>query len=420
MSGASTPCPQCCFRATAGSYSSSGIKVVDNVFHGQGTWVQAGSPDPAEPDAARRTLSDPVMVTGNTFDATSTAIRTFGNAVRGDDAVVAATTVRRAGAESVAVDARDYDDPNDWGAVCRATGYLGGDLLYDGRGAAVYELADARVLYPTNCIELSLVETTATPATTVRHVGEIVTWTLTPDNSGLRSAPAGWSVTQLLPTGVELVSMTGDGYIFDGLTATATEALAVGARGRPVTVQARIITEPATDVHEKDVAYIAPLPPANATDLDGDGHADVVVENVSPLVVPSLGTDTDQSGTDNDAQGFWSVAGKDVIPTPTPSPSTMPTPTTSTTTSTSTSGSSTPTNTASPATTASSSTTPATPAPDVSSYPINSPDHTGSGTQLANTGAGNIGAAVAIAVALLLAGVIALVGARMNAGRRRP
>ncbi|MGB3442605.1 MAG: right-handed parallel beta-helix repeat-containing protein [Actinophytocola sp.] len=293
-----------------GSYSSSDIKVVDNVFHGQGTWVQVGSPDPTTPDAGRRTVRDPVLVTGNTFPVASTAIRTFPNAVIGED-----TIARMAG--PVAVDARDYGDPNDWGSLCRATGYLDGTLVHDGRGAEVYELSDAPVLYPTNCTDLSLTETTPTP-THALHAGDAVTWTLTPHNTGLRSAPAGWSVNQLLPPGVQPISVAGPGYVIDGLTATASDALAAGADGPTITVQVRVTTQQATEITMKNVADVAPLPPAEATDLDGDGYVDVIIEDPNPLTVPTLATDTDQSATNNDAQGFWTVAASNSQPTPTP------------------------------------------------------------------------------------------------------
>ncbi|WP_172892204.1 right-handed parallel beta-helix repeat-containing protein [Jatrophihabitans sp. GAS493] len=303
-----------------GSYSSSGITVSDNVFHGDGTWVQVGSPDASTPDAARRTVSTPVLVIGNTFPGASTAIRTFANAVEGEDsaAAVAVAAARRAVTGPVAVDARDYDDPNDWGSPCRATGYLDGELVYDGQGAIVDELTDALVLYPTNCITLSLVEALTGPTGTVYHVGDIVTWTLTAHNGGPRSAPAGWSITPVLPTGVTLESMTGAGYSVTGLTAVAAEELPVGADGPPLTVHVRIMSAPSATATSKNVAYVSPPAAADATDTDGDGYVDSTLEYVKPLVIPTLTTDTDQSVTDNDAQGFWTVAG--VTPTPTPTP----------------------------------------------------------------------------------------------------
>ncbi|MEV0645387.1 right-handed parallel beta-helix repeat-containing protein [Phytomonospora sp. NPDC050363] len=301
-------------RDQLGSYSSSGIEIRGNTFTGSGTWLQVGSPDPSAPDAAYRTLRDPVLVVGNSFPAASTAVRNFANAVVGDDTA----TARVAEAGPVAVDARDYDDPNDWGAPCRPTGFLDGELVYDGEGAAVYELTEAPALYPTDCIELSLTQSIEQQSV---RAGEVVTWTLTPRNEGLRDAPAGWSVTQLLPEGVELVSMSGDGYTFDGLTATAGAALPVDADGSPITVTVRVVSEPETPVTMRNVAYVAPLAPADATDLDGDGYADVVVEHRSPLEVPTLETDTDASATDNDAQGVWQVVPGGAAPTPTPTPS---------------------------------------------------------------------------------------------------
>ncbi len=304
--------------AQPGSYSSSGIQVRDNTFTGSGTALQVGSPDPTSPDAARRTLRDPVLVIGNTFPAASTAVLTYPNAVVGADVATTAATLSTVATGPVAVDARDYDDPNDWGSVCRATGYLDGNLVYAGQGAAVYELTVAPVLYPTNCVELSLTEHLDAASGTVLRTGDLLTWTLTPRNDGLRDAPAGWTVTQLLPDGVQLVAITGAGYTFHGLTATATDPLATGTDGPVITVQVRIVANPVADTTMKDVAYIAPLAPANATDLDADGYPDVIVEHLSPLTIPTLATDTDASPTDNDAQGSWTVQQGSAGPIPTP------------------------------------------------------------------------------------------------------
>jgi hypothetical protein len=132
-----------------------------------------------------------------------------------------------------------------------------------------------------------------------------VTWTLTPHNAGPRAAPAGWSITQLLPDGVVLVSMTGDGYAVSALTATGTSDLPAGADGPSLTVTARLVAPPPGASTMRDVAYVAPA--ANA-DLDGDGVVDVIMEQRSPLVVPTIATDTTTTATDNDAQGVWAVS----------------------------------------------------------------------------------------------------------------
>lgn len=300
-----------------GSYSSSGVVVRDNVFRGGGTWIKVGSPDDSTPDATRRTLQDAVLVVGNTFPADSVAIRTFPNALVGSEGAARAVRGAPVG-PSVAVDARNYDDPNDWGSPCLPTGYRDGDLVYDGGGARIDALTVAKVLYPTNCIELALAE----QMNVALSAGDTLTWTLIPRNDGLRSAPAGWTVTQLLPQGAELVSMSGAGYRFNGRVATATDALGKGRSGPRITVRVRISGGVAPGTVMKNVAYVAPLGRSHATDLDGDGYVDVIVEHRSPLVVPTLDTDTDESPTDNDAQGFWSIsASGDVVPLP---PSTLP------------------------------------------------------------------------------------------------
>lgn len=290
---------------TSGSYSSSDVRVQRNIFTGAGTSIAVGTEDPASPEAARRTLRDPVLVTGNTFDPASVAVRTYANAVVGDDSAVRLVRSLPDGGP-VAVDARDYDDPNDWGSACRATGYLDDVLFHDGGGAEVRELTEAPVLYPMNCIDLSLREALEVDDGRVLAVGDLVTWTLTPRNDGPRAAPAGWTITQLLPDGLELVSMSGDGYTVNGRTATAEGDLAAGAEGPVLTVVARIVAVPGGSSTMRNVAYVAP---GSTTDLDGDGFDDVVFERLSPLAIPTIDTDTVASATDNDAQGVWAVAG---------------------------------------------------------------------------------------------------------------
>ncbi|MBD7949982.1 beta strand repeat-containing protein [Oerskovia rustica] len=296
------------------SYSSSDVRVTGNAFTGGGTWIQVGTADPASPEAARRTLRDDVLVTGNSFPAASTAIRTYANAVVGEDSAPALARALPVDGP-VAVDARDHGTPNDWGAACRATGFLDGVPYYDGGGAEVYELTEAPVLYPMSCIDLSLTQALAVAPGAVLRAGDLVTWTLTPHNAGPRVAPAGWTITQLLPDGATLVSMTGDGYTVDGTTATATDDLPVDADGPPLTVTARVVAPAPGAGSMRDVAYVTPAPD---TDLDEDGFVDPVVERLSPLVVPTIDTDTDASPTDNDAQGVWSTVG-DTVPGP-PSP----------------------------------------------------------------------------------------------------
>lgn len=309
--------------ALSGSYSSSGIRVTGNTFTGGGTWLRVGTIDDTAAEASHRTLRDPILVTGNHFPAASTAIRTYPNAVVGEDTAPAAdgaAVTAKAPAKHVpaagilplvaaaggpvAVDARDYATPNDWGAPCKATGFLDGAPYYAGGGADVRELTVAPVLYPMNCIDLSLTEALKSPGE-IHGTGSMVSWTLTPHNDGPRAAPAGWGITQLLPDGAELVSMTGPGYQVNGTTATATGEIAAGADGPALTVTVRLVSPPPGDSTMRDVAYISP---AAETDLDGDGYVDVVQEQFRPLVVPTLATDTDASATDNDAQGSWATS----------------------------------------------------------------------------------------------------------------
>ncbi|WP_435737853.1 right-handed parallel beta-helix repeat-containing protein [Cellulosimicrobium sp. PMB13] len=300
--------------ALPGSYSSSDVVIRDNSFSGGGTWLQVGTADPADEAAARRALRDDVLVTGNVFPADSAAIRTHANAVVGEDAASAVTRALPVDGP-VAVDARDHDDPNDWGSPCRATGFLDGAPYYDGGGAEVHELTVAPVLYPMTCTDLSLRQDPADGAGRVLRGGDLVTWTLAPHNAGPRAAPAGWTITQLLPDGLELVSMTGDGYTITGSSAVSTVDLPADSDGPLLTVTARVVAPPPGELVLRDVAYVAPAPD---TDLDGDGVVDVLVEQLSPLVVPTIATDADATPTDNDAQGVWTTVGGSVPGPPGP------------------------------------------------------------------------------------------------------
>lgn len=120
------------------------------------------------------------------------------------------------------------------------------------------------------------------------YAGSTVQFTLTPSNDGPVSALAGWSVTDILPAGLTIESMTGDGYTCDTdtLTCTATTALAAGATGNPITVVAKV--DAGFKGTAKNVAYVSP---------DEDD-----IEETNPLDVPDGTTDTVNSRTDNDAE----------------------------------------------------------------------------------------------------------------------
>ena len=121
--------------------------------------------------------------------------------------------------------------------------------------------------------------------------GQTVTYTLTPSNAGPSTAVAGWSVTDVLPAGLTLVSMSGTDYDCTTTVGTcvSSTALAGGTAGAPVlgnviTVTATIGTTATGSL--KNVAYVSPS--AN------DGPETI------PLVTPTLTTDTTQPNTDND------------------------------------------------------------------------------------------------------------------------
>jgi uncharacterized repeat protein (TIGR01451 family) len=143
--------------------------------------------------------------------------------------------------------------------------------------------------------------------------GMTVTYTLTPQNTGLADALAGWSITDLLPTGMTLVSAVGTGYDCSASTAqtaycTAAAPLPAGVSGEPLTVTVTLAATASSVL--KNVAYVETV--------NGD------VDETNPLVVPSMTTDTAASSTDNDAEATLTVM---VTPVPTVTPTATPTPT---------------------------------------------------------------------------------------------
>lgn len=132
---------------------------------------------------------------------------------------------------------------------------------------------------------LKLTKTRTTTETVYK--GDTVTFTLTPSNDGPVDALTGWSVTEVLPAELTLVSIAGDGYDIAGATATSRTVLKAGATGNPITVTATVNQNLSGDV--KNVAYVSPAP------------TDAVETN--PLGTPPTNTtDTATSPTDNDAE----------------------------------------------------------------------------------------------------------------------
>ncbi|MFZ2164869.1 MAG: SdrD B-like domain-containing protein, partial [Propionibacteriaceae bacterium] len=123
--------------------------------------------------------------------------------------------------------------------------------------------------------------------------GMTVSYTLTPHNDGPVAALAGWSVTDILPAGLTLVSMssTDAQYTCSGATCTSNKPLAAASDAPAITVTATIDATFTGSAH--NVAYVAPA------------TTDAVETN--PLVVPTTTTDTTTTGTDNDAQADLSV-----------------------------------------------------------------------------------------------------------------
>ena len=144
-------------------------------------------------------------------------------------------------------------------------------------------------------INLTLAKTIETKGP-VRNGAEL-TYTLTPHNDGPVAALAGWSVTDVLPASMTLVSISGAGYVCDSTTdatkpvCVAAAGLAAGADGPAITVVTKVVVDYGS---LKNVAYVSPA--------KGD------IPETNPLVVPGLTTDTSTSKTDNDAQATIDVA----------------------------------------------------------------------------------------------------------------
>ena len=134
------------------------------------------------------------------------------------------------------------------------------------------------------------------------ELGDEVSFELIPFNDGPDEADAGWSVTEVLPDGLALVSMQGEGYECSGFTCLALDELGAAQTGHPIVVTAAIVSGPGG--YRKNVAFVAPSPSDPKTET-----------NV--LSVPSSNTDTSASSTDNDAQATLVVEGEELIPTTT-------------------------------------------------------------------------------------------------------
>jgi uncharacterized repeat protein (TIGR01451 family) len=125
-------------------------------------------------------------------------------------------------------------------------------------------------------------------STELLHAGDIATFELTPHNNGPADALSGWSVTDVLPPDLTLVSMTGTGYNCTGATCTSTTGLANGADGGKITVTTRISATATASSSLANMAYIKPA--AN----------DVLESNV--LAVPDTNTNPANTPTNNDVR----------------------------------------------------------------------------------------------------------------------
>ena len=237
---------------------------------------------------------EPVMagVTVNLLDSTGTVIRTtttgadgyywFDNLVPGTPYTV--QFVKPAGMAFTTADSGDDTVDSDADVV---TGTVDFVAPASGSNDTAPGLTDNPTL-DAGVIQLNLSLVKSLTATGPFYAGSTVTFDLTPHNDGPVDALAGWSVTDILPSGLTLVSMSGSGYDCQVLTATCTAAgiLGAGADGATITVTATVDAAFVGTLH--NVAYVSPGPGETA--------------ETNPLVVPDTTTDTAATGTDNDAQ----------------------------------------------------------------------------------------------------------------------
>lgn len=143
-------------------------------------------------------------------------------------------------------------------------------------------------------VKLNLVLVKKLETTELVYPGDEVVFTLTPSNEGPVDALAGWSVTDVLPAGLTLVDISGEGYTCDKETATciAADILAAGETGNAITVKAKVDADVKGSLH--NVAYVAPAP-------------EEIVETNPLGDKPVTGTNTDETSTDNDSQALVKV-----------------------------------------------------------------------------------------------------------------
>lgn len=137
-------------------------------------------------------------------------------------------------------------------------------------------------------------------------VGDQITYTLTPSNQGPADALAGWSITDVLPDYLELVSISGEGYTCDltnpkAPTCTNPEPLGTGSPAKPVTVVVKVlesasgvirntgyITPAPTDTPETNPLETPPTPTTDTTTTttDNDSHKDTILNRTPPTTKP--------------------------------------------------------------------------------------------------------------------------------------
>jgi uncharacterized repeat protein (TIGR01451 family) len=144
------------------------------------------------------------------------------------------------------------------------------------------------ILSPT--IDLTLAKKLTSPGPF--FAGSTVEFSLTPSNEGAADTKTGWSVTEILPAGMKLVSLAGPGYDCSALpTCVSGSSLAAGATAAPITVKATVDARFVGALH--NVAYVSPAA--------GD------VPEANLLLVPETGTNTDSTATNNDSQADLAV-----------------------------------------------------------------------------------------------------------------
>lgn len=193
----------------------------------------------------------------------------------------------------------------------------------------------ATVIVPVSPMDLTLRKTRTSGA--VAEAGSTATFELVPSNLGPNDAAPGWSVTDLAPAGMTLLTMGGDGYscsvAADGTTGTcvAADGLDAGETGPTIAVTARIGTAVVAGDSLVNIAFIAPaagdIAESNPLDdaLYGRFRTGPAGGALTNAVVSPINANPAATATNNDTSASVTIMAISSAP-PAPAPTTTTAP----------------------------------------------------------------------------------------------